>query len=153
MAAMSRVACAALLALLVMPAVAAGQSLDEREFATLLGQAGQAYEEGRYAEAETLIQRGLRVALRFGPGDLRVGLAQRNLALLYRMQGRFAEAETQIRAARAIFDAGRGPDDLETAAIVTILGTVREDRGVAREARSEERRVGKECRSRWSPYH
>src|SRR5256885_3996037 len=25
--------------------------------------------------------------------------------------------------------------------------------GVARQARSEERRVGKECRSRWSPYH
>ena len=24
---------------------------------------------------------------------------------------------------------------------------------VAMEARSEERRVGKECRSRWSPYH
>ena len=23
----------------------------------------------------------------------------------------------------------------------------------ARQARSEERRVGKECRSRWSPYH
>src|SRR5437879_959702 len=124
----------ALASLLVMPAVARGQSLDEREFATLLGQAGQAYEEGRYAEAETLIQRGLRVALRFGPGDLRVGLAQRNLALLYRMQGRFAEAETQIRAARAIFDAGRGPDDLETAAIVNILGTVREDRGFVREA-------------------
>ena len=28
------------------------------------------------------------------------------------------------------------------------------DRGTAaRSARSEERRVGKECRSRWSPYH
>src|SRR2546430_8602799 len=26
-------------------------------------------------------------------------------------------------------------------------------RGYAREERSEERRVGKECRSRWSPYH
>ena len=25
--------------------------------------------------------------------------------------------------------------------------------GYALEARSEERRVGKECRSRWSPYH
>ena len=24
---------------------------------------------------------------------------------------------------------------------------------VARDLRSEERRVGKECRSRWSPYH
>src|SRR2546430_5409582 len=26
-------------------------------------------------------------------------------------------------------------------------------RGVERVSRSEERRVGKECRSRWSPYH
>src|SRR5258708_39932372 len=41
-------------------------------------------------------------------------------------------------------------------------GAVRPDDGwplvavaeeVARPARSEERRVGKECRSRWSPYH
>src|SRR2546426_12558710 len=28
-----------------------------------------------------------------------------------------------------------------------------ERHGVALEVRSEERRVGKECRSRWSPYH
>ena len=27
------------------------------------------------------------------------------------------------------------------------------DMAVARYTRSEERRVGKECRSRWSPYH
>ena len=27
------------------------------------------------------------------------------------------------------------------------------NRGVFEVARSEERRVGKECRSRWSPYH
>ena len=37
-------------------------------------------------------------------------------------------------------------------------GDVPEDRGVCtdvviRAYRSEERRVGKECRSRWSPYH
>ena len=25
--------------------------------------------------------------------------------------------------------------------------------GIVKEERSEERRVGKECRSRWSPYH
>src|SRR2546430_2381853 len=30
---------------------------------------------------------------------------------------------------------------------------IREEPGRARQARSEERRVGKECRSRWSPYH
>src|SRR2546425_5706367 len=27
------------------------------------------------------------------------------------------------------------------------------DRGMGADVRSEERRVGKECRSRWSPYH
>src|SRR5256886_6573430 len=36
--------------------------------------------------------------------------------------------------------------------VVPLPGEI--DRGVAREdLRSEERRVGKECRSRWSPYH
>src|SRR3712207_9137038 len=29
----------------------------------------------------------------------------------------------------------------------------RDERSCLRRARSEERRVGKECRSRWSPYH
>src|SRR3712207_7367632 len=28
-----------------------------------------------------------------------------------------------------------------------------DDAGLERDPRSEERRVGKECRSRWSPYH
>ena len=31
--------------------------------------------------------------------------------------------------------------------------TVVKDAKKAAETRSEERRVGKECRSRWSPYH
>src|SRR2546430_14308783 len=31
--------------------------------------------------------------------------------------------------------------------------TVEELKAIVDEARSEERRVGKECRSRWSPYH
>ena len=31
--------------------------------------------------------------------------------------------------------------------------TAEEVAGAARALRSEERRVGKECRSRWSPYH
>ena len=34
-----------------------------------------------------------------------------------------------------------------------ILVTVKDDRPVPKVIRSEERRVGKECRSRWSPYH
>ena len=34
-----------------------------------------------------------------------------------------------------------------------VLGPLWEDHPADRAARSEERRVGKECRSRWSPYH
>ena len=33
--------------------------------------------------------------------------------------------------------------------IVTLIGA----NGAGKSTRSEERRVGKECRSRWSPYH
>src|SRR5256885_10314206 len=34
-----------------------------------------------------------------------------------------------------------------------IAAAVCDDTGVSAPLRSEERRVGKECRSRWSPYH
>ena len=34
-----------------------------------------------------------------------------------------------------------------------IRGMDRHDVRIQQAARSEERRVGKECRSRWSPYH
>jgi len=48
--------------------------------------------------------------------------------------------------------------ELEITVTATSTGTVKADEEVrisARRAgtRSEERRVGKECRSRWSPYH
>ena len=32
-------------------------------------------------------------------------------------------------------------------------GSMLKDEGIRQILRSEERRVGKECRSRWSPYH
>ena len=39
--------------------------------------------------------------------------------------------------------------DLKVVKRKEVAGKIKE----AREQRSEERRVGKECRSRWSPYH
>ena len=33
------------------------------------------------------------------------------------------------------------------------LATINDDQALRERTRSEERRVGKECRSRWSPYH
>ena len=35
----------------------------------------------------------------------------------------------------------------------TVLNEIRRGTGKRNDDRSEERRVGKECRSRWSPYH
>ena len=46
--------------------------------------------------------------------------------------------------------------DGDAAFIAKALGDIARAQGmtqIARQLRSEERRVGKECRSRWSPYH
>src|SRR3989441_7706517 len=47
-------------------------------------------------------------------------------------------------------DEGVMPQTREHLAILDLL---RVQRGIVALTRSEERRVGKECRSRWSPYH
>ena len=50
----------------------------------------------------------------------------------------------------------QGLDDLEPVMSRWLIGTKRNKRRCLYEnddMRSEERRVGKECRSRWSPYH
>ena len=56
-------------------------------------------------------------------------------------------------AAEALF--GRPSEDLlgENIGHPAVAGAVTEIEIVRRGDRSEERRVGKECRSRWSPYH
>ena len=36
---------------------------------------------------------------------------------------------------------------------ILVLAPLRRRHGAGHDVRSEERRVGKECRSRWSPYH
>src|SRR3712207_9444555 len=60
------------------------------------------------------------------------------------VNGRFEEFEGAIEAAEAVED-------------LKIHGRIKADSITTnqeqRDARSEERRVGKECRSRWSPYH
>ena len=62
-----------------------------------------------------------------------------------------------VRAAKLALDAGASEpllifDDGDSRQVeVDFRGTLAEV--LARAERSEERRVGKECRSRWSPYH
>src|SRR2546430_12412580 len=42
---------------------------------------------------------------------------------------------------------------ISSSGVLTLNGTVNVSLANATALRSEERRVGKECRSRWSPYH
>ena len=46
----------------------------------------------------------------------------------------------------------REDHDMTQAQVAEVIGTSQQHYGKY-ESRSEERRVGKECRSRWSPYH
>src|SRR2546430_4942206 len=45
------------------------------------------------------------------------------------------------------------PSDLATMTLITCAGEWLPKQRTYENRRSEERRVGKECRSRWSPYH
>jgi len=76
----------------------------------------------------------------------------RTHALLEAGDGRLLTAARapQLLAWAAAYP-GAADDALDPAA--PPLPRVRAPHAVASGARSEERRVGKECRSRWSPYH
>src|SRR2546430_11697026 len=72
------------------------------------------------------------------------------------------DAEQAVRAGLALIEAvanlqtGRDPLQIRVgvATGVAVVGDLVGEGGSQEQAvRSEERRVGKECRSRWSPYH
>ena len=54
-----------------------------------------------------------------------------------------------IRPGETIVDLGAAPGGWSQLAVQRLRGNGR----IVATTRSEERRVGKECRSRWSPYH
>jgi len=66
-----------------------------------------------------------------------------------------AEIERDVETDRLEVALKVWPEDLEKALTAQEGESVNLDRteGVDEMIRSEERRVGKECRSRWSPYH
>src|SRR5687768_2761739 len=64
-----------------------------------------------------------------------------------------ANVATASRAAEAPTLDGDVLGDAAWAAATPITGFTQEQPNEGEPVRSEERRVGKECRSRWSPYH
>src|SRR5256886_3522725 len=88
-----------------------------------------------------------------GIRDLTVTGVQTCALPIYAEGGHFARA-SHPRAVDFILDQiGRHPGEITLVAIgplVNVGALIDKD---AQTFRSEERRVGKECRSRWSPYH
>ena len=67
------------------------------------------YQQGNYPEAEKQFTAAVKEAEGFGPQDLRLATTLNNLALLYKAQGKYAEAEPLHKRALAIYEKTLGP--------------------------------------------
>jgi Tfp pilus assembly protein PilF len=84
----------------------------------------QAFELGDYPEAESQLEPALETAEAFGPQDPRLATSLNELALLYRHQGRYEEAEPLYKRALAIREKALGPDHPRVATVLNNLGTL-----------------------------
>ena len=70
----------------------------------------KAYRQGLYAEAERQFKAALSEAERFGEQDRRFATSLNNLAELYRVQGKYVEAEPLYKRSLAIREKALGPE-------------------------------------------
>ena len=70
----------------------------------------RALEEARYDEAEKIFLACVSDAENFGESDERLPLSLNNLAWLYRLQGKYAEAEPLYQRALGIYETALGPE-------------------------------------------
>src|SRR5256885_13975422 len=93
------------------------------------------------------------------PDPFRIDVADRVKRLPPYLFGKINELKNRKRRAGAdVIDLGMGnPTDVPDPKVIDKLCEAARDernhRYSVSNGRSEERRVGKECRSRWSPYH
>src|SRR2546422_7076610 len=86
-----------------------------------------------------------------------LGISAASAAWIYDAGRRFAgfdrsEVQEELRATRSALEDARAELD-RLRAITNAADNRLAIERTAQQKRSEERRVGKECRSRWSPYH
>src|SRR2546427_663761 len=107
----------------------------------------------------TMLSRVVRVRLARNADSIVAVFAQRELGLKSEREvaQRVAAADGRIGKLLASGRPGRGPEAADAFRATATQGAVQRFAFALSQApfqaRSEERRVGKECRSRWSPYH
>jgi tetratricopeptide (TPR) repeat protein len=71
--------------------------------------AEKAFRQGDYDDAENSVEAALEKAEQFGPEDPRLAASLNNLAFIYHVQGRYADAEPLYRRALVIVEKVLGP--------------------------------------------
>ena len=83
-----------------------------------------AHQQGKYKEAEKQWEAALKEAEGFGPEAPRLATSLNNLGELYRVQGRYAEAEPLYKRALAIVEKALGPEHPHVATGLYELATL-----------------------------
>ena len=122
----------------------------ERELALVVAHADHGIRTDSRTVGQAVGDLAQRYGLPFELGELRLGPGATETAA---RRARYAWlTDVQHRhAARYVVTAHHADDQVETILLRVLKGSG--PAGLAGMPRSEERRVGKECRSRWSPYH
>ncbi len=94
----------------------------------------EAYERGDYSEAEKQWSAALKEADEFGAEDPRLATSLNNLADLYRLQGRYAEAEPLYKRSLEILEKALGAEHPDVATSLNNLAEVYRAQGRYAEA-------------------
>ncbi len=100
-----------------------------------------AYAKGDYTEAEKQLKAALKVAENFSDEDSRLTLILNNLAEIYQIQNKYAEAEPIIKRSLAIAEKTFGPSHPNVAANLNNLANNYRIRGMYAEAEPLYKRV------------
>ncbi len=111
-----------LLCLGLWPMVAASDQ--ETRWKSIMVDAVKAYQQADYAEAEKLLLAALKEAEKFGDQDPRLATSLNNLAVLYRTQGKYEQAEPLSQRALAIVEKALGPDHPDVATSLNNLAVL-----------------------------
>ncbi|MEE8199617.1 MAG: tetratricopeptide repeat protein, partial [Candidatus Acidoferrales bacterium] len=101
----------------------------QTQWEKLIGGGMEAYERGRYAEAEKLWLAALKEAETFGGEDPRLATSLNNLAAIYDEQGKYAQAEPLYQRALAIREKTLGPELPELATSLNNLALLYDNQG------------------------
>ena len=99
-----------------------------------IGAGVQAFQQGRYAEAEPFLVAAVEEAEAFGPQDSRLAESLNSLAELYRLQGNYAEAEPLYQRSLTIAEQALGPDHPNVGTSLNNLAALYSDQGNYAEA-------------------